>query len=309
MIASLHPCIRKDINILCAGRSLTDREKKRLGKAQAVILPQGVTAEVYRECRRLVPRVFPNYDLRFGLEGKVGDALLFEYFQVPHPRTLAFRDREAFSNLFPDPDLATAVLSGYPLVLKGNEGGEGSLVFLIKSLRDLKDKLRLLLDSSFRRQGFVLQEFIDHGGRDLRVVILYDQVVAYWRVQPNPSQFRTNQLQGGEIDPDGNLRQKDKAAKAVEWFCHRAGIQVAGFDILFDRRADPGTPLFLEINYYFGRRGLGGSLRFYELFEQAADRWLAAAEQEEKQEFSTKIEPGTTRHSLTVNNQQLIINY
>ena len=85
MIASLHPCIRKDINILCAGRSLTDREKKRLQKARAVILPQGVTAEVYRDCRRLVPRVFPNYDLRFGLEGKVGDALLFEYFQVPIP--------------------------------------------------------------------------------------------------------------------------------------------------------------------------------------------------------------------------------
>jgi ribosomal protein S6--L-glutamate ligase len=289
MIASLHPCIRKDINILCAGRSLTDREKKRLGKARAVILPQGVTAEVYRECRRLVPRVFPNYDLRFGLEGKVGDALLFEYFQVPHPRTLAFRDRESFRNTFPNPDLAPALLSGYPLVLKGNEGGEGSLVYLIEFPRDLKEKLGLLLDSSFRNQGFVLQEFIDHGGRDLRVVILYDQVFAYWRVQPNPSQFRTNQLQGGEIDFGGNLEQKNKAIAAGERFCRRAGIQVAGFDILFDRRRDPGTPLFLEINYYFGRKGLGGSLRFYELFEQAADRWLASGEQEEKQEFNMRI--------------------
>ena len=105
---------------------------------------------------------------------------------------------------FPDPDLAPALLSGYPLVLKGNEGGEGSLVFLIESPRDLQDKLDLLLGSSFRDQGFVLQEFIDHGGRDLRVVILYDQLFAYWRVQPDPSQFRTNQRQGGEIDPGGD---------------------------------------------------------------------------------------------------------
>jgi len=289
MIASLHPCIRKDINILCAGRSLTDREKKRLQKARAVILPQGVTAEVYRECRRLVPRVFPNYDLRFGLEGKVGDALLFEYFQVPHPRTLAFRDRESFRNTFPNPDLAPALLSGYPLVIKGNEGGEGSLVFLIESPRDLQDKLDLLLGSSFRDQGFVLQEFIDHGGRDLRVVILYDQLFAYWRVQPDPSQFRTNQSQGGEIDPGGNLRQKNKALKAVERFGRRAGINVAGFDILFNRTRNPDTPLFLEINYYFGRRGLGGSLRFYGLFEQAADRWLASGEPAEKPGFYTKI--------------------
>jgi ribosomal protein S6--L-glutamate ligase len=285
MIASLHPCIRKDINILCAGRSLTDRERKRLGKARAVILPQGVTAEVYRECRRLVPRVFPNYDLRFGLEGKVGDALLFKYFQVPHPRTLAFGNRESFHNSFPDPDLAPPLLSGYPLVLKGNEGGEGSLVFLIESPRDLQDKLGLLLGSSFRDQGFVLQEFIDHGGRDLRVVILYDQLFAYWRVQPDPSRFQTNQSQGGTIDPGGDPKLKNEAINAVERFSRRAGINVAGFDILFNRTRNPDTPLFLEINYYFGRRGLGGSLRFYGLFEQAADRWLASGEPEEKPGF------------------------
>jgi ribosomal protein S6--L-glutamate ligase len=282
MIASLHPCIRKDINILCAGRSLTDREKKRLGKARAVILPQGVTAEVYRECRRLVPRVFPNYDLRFGLEGKVGDALLFEYFQVPHPRTLAFRDLPSFRTNFPNPALPSALLSGYPLVMKGNGGGEGSSVFLIESPKDMQDTLNLLFGSTSRDQGFVLQELIDHGGRDLRVVILYDQVFAYWRVQPDPSQFRTNQRQGGEIDPEGNLRQKSKAIKAVEQFGRSAGINVAGFDILFNRTQNSDTPLFLEINYYFGRKGLGGSLRFYELFEQAADRWLADGEQAER---------------------------
>ena len=288
MIASLHPCIHKNINILCAGRSLTDREKKRLGKARAVILPQGVTAEVYRDCRRLVPRVFPNYDLRFGLEGKVGDALLFEYFQVPHPRTLAFVDRESLHNAFPDLDLPPALLSGYPLVLKGNEGGEGSLVFRIESVGDLEDKLDRLRGSSVRDQGFVLQEFIDHGGRDLRVVILYDQLFAYWRVQPDPFQFRTNQRQGGAIDPGGDSKLRNEAIKAVKQFCRRTGINVAGLDILFKRKPDPGPPLFLEINYYFGRRGLGGSLRFYELFEQAANRWLASGEQEERQEFSMK---------------------
>lgn len=284
MIASLHPCIRKDINILCAGRSLTDREKNRLQKARAVILPQGVTAEVYRDCRRLVPRVFPNYDLRFGLEGKVGDALLFEYFQVPHPRTLAFGDRKSFHKAFPDLDLPPALLSGYPLVLKGNGGGEGALVFRIESGRDLGDRLDLLSRSSTGDQGFVLQEFIDHGGRDLRVVILHDQLIAYWRVQPDPSRFQTNQMQGGEIDHGGDLRQKNKAIAAVQGFCRQTGINVAGFDLLFNRSRDPGAPLFLEINYYFGRRGLGGSLRFYELLEQAAGRWLAAGEAADRPE-------------------------
>lgn len=74
----------------------------------------------------------------------------------------------------------------------------------------------------------------------------------------------------------------------MERFGRRAGINVAGFDILFNRTRNSDTPLFLEINYYFGRRGLGGSLRFYELFEQAADRWLASGESEEGSGFNVE---------------------
>ena len=71
----------------------------------------------------------------------------------------------------------------------------------------------------------------------------------------------------------------------MEGFCRRAGINVAGLDILFNRQRDQNPPLFLEINYYFGRKGLGGSLRFYDLFEQAANRWLADGEPEDKPGF------------------------
>jgi hypothetical protein len=35
-------------------------------------------------------------------------------------------------------------------------------------------------------------------------------------------------------------------------------------------------PLFLEINYYPGREGLGGFSPFYENPKRAGDRWLAA---------------------------------
>jgi ribosomal protein S6--L-glutamate ligase len=270
MIASLHPCIVKDINILCAGRSLTDSEKRRLKKSRAVIVPQGIRPDVYRECRLLVPHVFPNYDLRFPLEGKVGDALLFAYFQVPHPKTLVFQNRLEFSALYPNPTLLLGVLGEFPWVLKGDRGGEGDFVYLIRSLEELEAKLVLL------PAGFILQEWIDHGGRDLRVVVLYDLFLAYWRVQPDPRIFWTNLSRGGTVDPDSDPHLKERGIEAVRDFCHRSGINLAGFDLLFDRRNPLGGPLFLEINYYFGRSGLGGSARFYELFEQAAERWLTA---------------------------------
>jgi ribosomal protein S6--L-glutamate ligase len=276
MIASLHPCITKDINILCAGRSLTEREKKRLAKAQAVIVSQGVTAEVYQECRQRVPHVFPNYDLRFPWEGKVGDALLFDYYQVPHPKTLIFKNRKAFLEGYPDPDLPASILGGYPLILKANQGGEGIFVFLIRTKEELLEKMALLPKGPSDSEGFVLQGRIDHGGRDLRVVVLFDSFYAYWRVQPDPEQFLTNRSQGGEIVPEGDEHLKQKAIEAVKTFCALSGINLAGFDLLFDRKDKSFVPLFLEINYYFGRKGLGGSMRFYELLHQAADRWLKA---------------------------------
>ena len=177
MIASLHPCITKDINILCAGRSLTTREKNRLKKARAVIVPQGVTAGVYRECRRLVPHVFPNYDLRFPLEGKIGDSLLFQYHQVPHPRTIIFENQAALFENYPDLEILPTLLSGYPIVLKADRGGEGAFVFLVHSQQELLNYLDLLPKGQSGSEGFVLQERIDHGGKDLRVVVLGDELL------------------------------------------------------------------------------------------------------------------------------------
>ncbi len=169
----------------------------------------------------------------------------------------------------------TTLLSGYPLILKANSGGEGAFVFLIHSGQELIGKLDLLPKGPSLRNGFILQERINHGGKDLRVVVLFDTLYAYWRIQPDPDNFLTNKSQGGLIDFEGDVFLKDRAVLAVKGFCERTGINLAAFDILFDRGDKSSIPLFLEINYYFGRRGLGGSMQFYEMFEQAADRWLA----------------------------------
>jgi ribosomal protein S6--L-glutamate ligase len=128
------------------------------------------------------------------------------------------------------------------------------------------------------QRGFVLQELIDHGGRDLRVVVLFDRLLAYWRVQPDPGKIQTNLAEGGEIDFQSDPRLRRRGIEAVRRFCRRSGINLAGFDLVFNRDQDPGRPQFLEINYYFGRKGLGGSFRFYKLLGEAADRWLAAGE-------------------------------
>jgi ribosomal protein S6--L-glutamate ligase len=57
---------------------------------------------------------------------------------------------------------------------------------------------------------------------------------------------------------------------AVARFCHLAGINLAGFDLMFP---DEGPPVFIEINFNFGRKGLGGTPGFRKLFKEAVELW------------------------------------
>ena len=69
-----------------------------------------------------------------------------------------------------------------------------------------------------------------------------------------------------------------KAAKtAVLSFCEKTNINLAGFDFLFSEKSlkkRPIEPLFLEINYFFGRKGLGGSEAYYKILQQEIDNWI-----------------------------------
>jgi ribosomal protein S6--L-glutamate ligase len=71
--------------------------------------------------------------------------------------------------------------------------------------------------------------------------------------------------------------QKKGKARALS-ICQKTGINLAAFDFVFDPdRPDP-QPFILEINYYFGRKGLGGSFKYYRLLLKAIQEWLKEKE-------------------------------
>jgi ribosomal protein S6--L-glutamate ligase len=51
-----------------------------------------------------------------------------------------------------------------------------------------------------------------------------------------------------------------------------AGLDLAAVDIL---APEGGQPLLLEVNFYFGRRALGGSEPFLVLLLEAVRAWLS----------------------------------
>jgi ribosomal protein S6--L-glutamate ligase len=270
MILSFHPNIVTHQNILCAGRLPNDQDRAAICQAQAVILPQGCTAMLYRMCREHCPHVFPNYDARFDFPGKLGQARLFEKVGVPFPRTYPFGRVSSYREQQRQKDPW-----GFPCVFKFDWGGEGDGVVLLKTADALEEALRRAQAAEKGgRKGFLLQEYVPSQGRSLRVVVIGRQLFSYWRRQPDESSFLTSLKAGAVIDHRSDPALQEAGRAAVNSFCTTTGIDLAGFDLLFSDD-DKGTrPLFLEINHFFGRRGLGGSMKYYTLVENAVRLWL-----------------------------------
>ena len=86
--------------------------------------------------------------------------------------------------------------------------------------------------------------------------------------------FLSNVAKGAMIDYDTEPDLQKTAIKSVKNFCSQTRINLAGFDILFSSRTKVKIPIFLEINYFFGRKGLGGSEKFYDILTKEIMKWI-----------------------------------
>ncbi|MFZ0613947.1 MAG: hypothetical protein WAM73_17030 [Desulfobacterales bacterium] len=277
MILSFHPLFTTDRQILCAGRAPGADDRRAIAAAAAVILPQGCRQDLYEMVRENCAVYFPNYDARFAYPGKTGQLALFKKAGVPHPRTLSFRDtKDFYRRCRPMPaDLPDTLPFGFPCVFKFDWGGEGETVYAVTSAVHLKEVLGMATACEKTGQrGFLLQEMIPAGNRCLRVALIGRQCVAYWRVQSDRRMWQANLASGGQIDFVSDPDLQAAAVSAVRNFCRFTRIDLAGFDLLFGEGVASASPFFLEINYFFGRRGLGGSAAYYRLLAQAIDGWL-----------------------------------
>jgi ribosomal protein S6--L-glutamate ligase len=265
VILSLHPIIEADRNVIIAGRDPRRQEIGWMRDAKAIILPQGVTRKVYGIAARSCPHVFPNYEVRFRYPGKIGFTRLCTELSLPHPATRIF-ERVGDAR-------KSGIVREFPMVLKSDSGGEGQGVFLARDEEELRQVHRELeVMESGGWCGFVEQEFVENSGRDLRVVVMGSRTHAYWRKAADPHDFKHHLGSGGILDLEGDPDLRREGIALVERACELTGINLAGFDVLF--RKDNGKPLLLEVNYFFGRRGLGGSESFYDLLKHAVDEWL-----------------------------------
>ncbi len=270
MVVSFHPLFEADLNRICAGRDPGPDDLAAIRAARAVVLPQGCPQRLYRMARENCPHVFPNYDARFRYPGKIGQIRLFRETDTPHPEAEIFANTAEFRMRYPD-----GAHPNFPVVFKFDWGGEGETVFLLNTANDLKEMLQQAgRYEASGQSGFLLQRFILSGNRSLRVAVIGERAISYWWAHAGEECFYASISKGAKVDLTSDPVLKQKAEEWVAEFCRRAQINLAGLDVIFAEEDSRYSPLLLEINYFFGRVGLGGSEAYYRILRKEIGQWL-----------------------------------
>jgi len=264
MILSYHPIFKGNQNRLCAGRLPTPEDEALIRSANAVILPQGVSQALYEMAIQNCSFVFPNYQMRFQYPGKLGQTKLFQKASAPLPPTQSFLSSKNINDF-----------NGfnYPQVLKYDWGGEGQTVFFIPDETALRDQVTQIqmYEKTQGEISFIVQSFIPHQSRTLRCVVIGNSYYSYWRTS-SFGIFGTAISSGATIDSTSDPELQRAGKQLVQQFCKKTKINLAGFDLLFSEKGK--DPFFLEINYYFGRTGLGGSEAYYQILNTEIMAWI-----------------------------------
>jgi len=269
MILSFHPCFVADAQIILADRQLSAKDRRLIQTADAIILPQSCALPLYNACKNSEAHVFPDYELRFRYPGKVGQSLLFEKLSIPHPATNRWPSVKKFRDLRKDQG---ASLHDMPFFLKADKSHEGDGIYFIEDKVRLASALRSLEKAG--SENFISQEAIPCKGNVLRAVVLHKRIMTYWKRPSRPDELITTISHGSRVDKSWKPELQEKGRVQAQWISEKTGINLAAFDFVFDLCHPNPEPFILEINYYFGRRGLGGSLNYYGLLLKAIREWL-----------------------------------
>lgn len=269
MIVSLNPCLDADEYLLPGSRPLTREELDLISKARAVLLPQGCSPALYKACAAAGPALFPEYGPRFAFPGKIGQSLLFELHRLPRPLTFRWRSPDEFLRARSSGESGG---HGLPFIVKKDSGHEGAGVFLVQDEQSLAAAINAVCRDG--GMGFVTQNFVPPGGAVLRVVIIGERTFSYWKRSSGGDNVIVTIARDAAIDHRWKPELQAAGGKLCRRLASSTGINLAAVDVIF-ALDEPPEPLLLEVNYFFGRRGLGGSENYYRLVLEAARQWVS----------------------------------
>ncbi len=140
-------------------------------------------------------------------------------------------------------------VGGAPIVIKLIEGTQGIGVLLAHTLEMATSIIELLQS---QKQNILIQKFVaESKGKDIRAIVIGDQVVAAMRRVAQGQEFRSNVHRGGRTEPvELSDEYKETAIRASRLM----GLGISGVDMLEGKDG----PQIMEVNSSPGLEGIEG---------------------------------------------------
>lgn len=140
-------------------------------------------------------------------------------------------------------------VGGAPIVIKLIEGTQGIGVLLAHTIEMATSIIELLQS---QKQNILIQKFVaESKGKDIRAIVIGDQVVAAMRRVAQGQEFRSNVHRGGKTEPvELTDEYKETAIRASRLM----GLGISGVDMLEGKDG----PQIMEVNSSPGLEGIEG---------------------------------------------------
>ncbi|MBI5065423.1 RimK family alpha-L-glutamate ligase [Candidatus Woesearchaeota archaeon] len=175
----------------------------------------------------------------FGIgHNKILTYLALQQNKIPIPKTYIAASVSAAKKILKD--------IKYPVIMKLPSGTHGVGVMISDSYESASSMIDTLIAL---KQPFLIQEYIETGGSDVRAFVVGDKVIASMKRQAASGEKRSNIHAGGSAKPI-ELSEKTKAIaiKAAKVL----GCDICGVDLL----ETPSGPKVLEVNLSPGLQGI-----------------------------------------------------
>jgi len=138
-------------------------------------------------------------------------------------------------------------VGGAPVIIKLIEGTQGIGVLLAETIETATSMIELLQS---QKQNVLIQKFVaESKGRDIRAVVIGDQVVASMRRVAQGQEFRSNIHRGAKAE---QIEIDERYAQAAVRATQIMGLKFAGVDMLETSEG----PQILEVNSSPGLQGI-----------------------------------------------------
>ncbi len=160
--------------------------------------------------------------------------------QIGIPESTFVRDKK---DVLP----AIARVGGAPVIIKLLEGTQGIGVLLAETQKSAESIIELLQS---QKQNVLIQKFVSESkGRDIRAIVVGDQVVGAMRRVAQGQEFRSNVHRGGKTE---RVILDESYCEAAVRATQILGLRIAGVDMLEGKDG----PQIMEINSSPGLEGV-----------------------------------------------------